>query len=108
MCIFDLSKIREISIAEAANIAVRRLLKQNLDGFWIHLDVDILDDEIMPTVDYRLDGGLTFSELSDLIRILFRSRCPVVGMTITIFNPNMDLDGSTARKFVSSLITGLS
>jgi arginase len=108
MCIFDLSKIREISIAKAANIAVRRLLKQNLDGFWIHLDVDVLDDEIMPAVDYRLDGGISFSELSDLIRILFSSRCPVVGMTITIFNPNMDLDGSTARKFVSSLITGLS
>jgi arginase len=108
MCIFDLSKIREISIAKAATIAVQRLLKQNLDGFWIHLDVDVLDDEIMPAVDYRLDGGLSFSELSDLIRILFSSRCPVVGMTITIFNPNMDLDGSTARKFVSSLITGLS
>jgi hypothetical protein len=29
-------------------------------------------------------------------------------MTITIFNPDMDLDGSTARKFVSSLIIGLS
>jgi arginase len=108
MCVFDLSKIREVTIAKAASMAARRLLKQKLDGFWIHLDADVLDDEIMPAVDYRLDGGLSFCELSDLISILFRSGCPVVGMTITIFNPNMDLDGSTARKFVSSLIIGLS
>jgi hypothetical protein len=28
-------------------------------------------------------------------------------MSITIFNPRMDLDGSIARKFVSSIVTGL-
>jgi arginase len=30
-----------------------------------------------------------------------------LGMSITIFNPSMDSDGSIARKFVSSIVTGL-
>ena len=106
MGVFDLPRIRELKITEAASLAVRGLLKQELDGFWIHLDVDVLDDEIMPAVDYRLDGGLSFSELSDLLRILFGSR-RAVGMTITIFNSCMDLDGSIARKLVSSIIAGV-
>jgi len=106
MGVFDLPRIRELKITEAARLAVRGLLKQELDGFWIHLDADVLDDEIMPAVDYRLDGGLSFSELSDLLRILFGSR-RAVGMTITIFNPCMDSDGSIARKLVSSIIAGL-
>ena len=60
----------------------------------------------MPAVDYRLDGGLSFSELSDLLKILITSR-HAVGMSITIFNPSMDSDGSIARKFVSSIVTGI-
>lgn len=30
-----------------------------LDGFWIHLDVDVLDPTIMPAVDNPTPGGRT-------------------------------------------------
>jgi arginase len=106
MHVFDLLQVKELKIATAASLAVKKLMKNELDGFWIHLDADVLDDSIMPAVDYRQNGGLSFSELSDLLRILFTSR-RAVGMSITIFNPRMDLDGSIARKFVSSIVTGL-
>lgn len=59
----------------------------------------------LPAVDYRLEGGLSFSELSDLLRILYASGY-AVGMSITIFNPTFDSDGSIARKFVSSIVRG--
>lgn len=103
---FDLSKIKKLKIANAASLAIESLLKSSIDGFWIHLDADVLDDSIMPAVDYRLEGGLSFSELSDLLRILYSSG-HAVGMSITIFNPRIDFDGSIARKFVSSIVTGL-
>jgi arginase len=106
MHVFDLLQVKELKIATAASLAVKKLMKNELDGFWIHLDADVLDDSIMPAVDYRQDGGLSFSELSELLRILFTSR-RAVGMSITIFNPRMDLDGSIARKFVSSIVAGL-
>jgi arginase len=110
MHIFDLPSVRKFdTIAPAASQAVDILANNELlDGFWIHLDVDVLDDSIMPAVDYRLGGGgLSFSELSELLRILVGSD-RAVGMDITIFNPLLDFDGLITRRFVSSLIQGLS
>jgi arginase len=107
MHVFDLSQIRGLKIATATSVTVARLMKDELEGFWIHLDADVLDDRVMPAVDYRLpDGGLGFSELSKLLRVLIASG-HAVGMTITIFNPHLDLDGSIAKNFVSSIVAGL-
>ena len=69
--------------------------------------MDVLDDELMPAVDYRRRGGLTFLELGDVLKILLNSG-QAVGMDITIFNPNLDKDGSIARKLVSSIVKGFS
>jgi arginase len=110
MHVFDLPYVRKIgTITSAASEAVD-ILKNNelVDGFWIHLDADVLDDSIMPAVDYRLGGGgLSFAELSELLKTLIASG-RVVGMDITIFNPQLDLGGSITRRFVSSLAQGLS
>ena len=103
---FDLAYVKELGITAAASEAVKKLLQKELRGFWIHLDADVLDDSIMPAVDYRLNGGLSFYELSELLKIIVASGRSV-GMDITIFNPNLDPDGSIARRFVSSLLEGI-
>jgi arginase len=108
MHVFDLQKVHTLGITHAASLAIEKLMKDDLAGFWIHLDVDVLDDAIMPAVDYRLDGGgLSFSDLSELLKIILGSGC-AVGMDITIFNPLLDVDGSITRRFVSSIVAGLS
>jgi arginase len=109
MHVFDLPYVRKIgTITAVASQAVEMMVDSELDGFWIHLDADVLDDSIMPAVDYRLGGGgLNFSELSELLKTLVTSD-RAVGMDITIFNPRLDLDGSITRRFVSSLVQGLS
>jgi arginase len=108
MHVFDLQKEHTLGITHAASLAIEKLMKDDLAGFWIHLDVDVLDDAIMPAVDYRLDGGgLSFSDLSELLKIILGSGC-AVGMNITIFNPLLDVDGSITRRFVSSIVAGLS
>jgi arginase len=62
----------------------------------------------MPAVDYRLGGGgLSFAELSELLKTLVASG-RAVGMDITIFNPQLGLGGSITQRFVSSLAQGLS
>jgi arginase len=105
---FDLTYVKEVGITTAASEAVKKLLQQDeLLGFWIHIDADVLDDSIMPAVDYRLNGGLSFCELSELLKIIVASG-RTVGMDITIFNPNFDSDGSIAHRFVSSVLEGLS
>lgn len=104
---FDLEQVRALGIIPAARQAIERLQKNQLDGFWIHLDADVLDDAIMPAVDYRLPGGLGWDEITTLLEIVMASG-QAVGLTITIFNPKLDSDGSIASKFTESLITGLS
>jgi arginase len=106
MHVFDLLTVKELNIHSAASMAIERLLSNQLDGFWIHLDVDVLEDSIMPAVDYRQSDGIGFSDLSQLLRILLAYK-NVVGMTITIFNPRLDFGGSIARKLVSSIVNGL-
>ncbi|MDQ3977203.1 MAG: arginase family protein [Thermoproteota archaeon] len=106
MHVFDLLTVKELNIHSAASMAIERLLSDQLDGFWIHLDVDVLEDSIMPAVDYRQSDGIGFSDLSQLLRILLASK-NVVGLTITIFNPRLDFGGSIARKLVSSIVNGL-
>jgi arginase len=104
---FDLTYVKELGITTAASDALKKLLHDELCGFWIHIDTDVLDDSIMPAVDYRLNGGLSFYELSELLKIVVASGRSV-GMDITIFNPNLDPDGSIARRFVSSVLEGIS
>ena len=104
MHVFDLARVRATGAKDAARLAVEQL---RVAGFWVHLDVDVLNDRIMPAVDYRLEGGLTFEELGDILRILMASG-RAVGIDITIFNPRLDADGSIARQLVDAVTAGLS
>jgi arginase len=81
------------------------LAPRALMAFGFTLDVDVLDDAIMPAVDYRMPGGLSWDELSSALGAA-RSR-RVVSINITIFNPILDRDGSIARDFTEALTRGL-
>jgi arginase len=76
--------------------------KTSTDGFWIHFDTDVLCDYVNPAVDYRLPDGLTI-EMSEKILSGLLNRYPVVGMSITIFNPALDKDGKIADHLTESL-----
>ena len=103
----ELVDVKKLGLKNTASLGIQTLLKNELSGFWIHLDADVLDDSIMPAVDYRLPDGITFSELSNLLKLLLLSK-KAVGISITIFNPTLDKDGSITRNFVSSIVEGLS
>jgi len=103
---FDLAQVRAVGVTAAAAQAIGKFQENKLAGFWIHLDADVLSDEIMPAVDYRLAGGLAWDELSALLQVLISSG-QAVGMNIGIFNPRLDRDGSLARQFVKALVAGL-
>jgi arginase len=98
----DLSALRRKGAASAARDAIAHLTRPDLDGFWIHLDLDVLDDAIMPAVDYRLADGLSFAELETVLHAALRSG-RALGMTVSIFNPALDQTGGIARNVVESL-----
>jgi arginase len=102
----DLDELRRVGAHEAGRAAIEHLCRPELDGFWIHLDVDVLDDAIMPAVDYRLPDGLSWEELETILSAAMRSK-RALGIDITIFNPKLDKDDHIARDLVSSLARGL-
>ncbi len=83
--------------------ALARLTHERLQGFWIHFDVDVLDDMIMPAVDYRMKNGLSFAELKRLLGSAFATG-KVKGMTLTIYNPNLDPQRLIVRNLVATLL----
>jgi len=103
----ELVDVKKLGLKNTASLGIQTLLKNELSGFWIHLDADVLDDSIMPAVDYRLPDGITFPELSNLLKLLLLSK-KAVGISVTIFNPTLDKDDSITRNFVSSIVEGLS
>jgi arginase len=106
MTVMDLGEVRKAGAKTAAATAVRRLGTAASKGFWIHLDVDVLDDAVMPAVDYRMTDGLDFEELAAVLRTAVASG-RAVGINITIFNPNLDPNRSVARNLVGCLRRGL-
>jgi arginase len=93
---FDLWTVREAGIEASAEAAVRHLTRRGLDGFFIHVDADSLNDDIMPAVDYRIPDGLTFGELATAHYAALRSG-GAVGLEITIYNPRLDKSGVAGR-----------
>ncbi|MEJ0085081.1 MAG: arginase family protein [Pseudomonadota bacterium] len=98
----DLPAVRKLGIEAAAREAVAHLVRSELDGFFIHIDADCLDDAVMPAVDFRLPGGLTVEELATVLRIALASGC-AVGLEVAIYNPRLDVDGSAGRALVGVL-----
>ncbi|MFE3742614.1 arginase family protein [Streptomyces sp. NPDC059134] len=97
-------ELRAGGVARAAADARRSLETPELDGFWVHLDADVLDPSVMPAVDSPDDGGLFPGELAVLLRTLVGSeRC--TGLNVTIYDPDLDPDGR-AGTLLTDLVVG--
>ena len=83
-----------------AATALERLGRSGLDGFWIHVDADVLDPEVMPAVDSPEPGGPGIEELAALVGPLVHHPM-AIGMQITIYDPALDPDRSCAARLVT-------
>jgi arginase len=102
----DLEELRRLGADAAAREAVARLDREELAGFWVHLDADALDDAIMPAVDYRMPGGISWQELEAVLRLAVASD-RAVGLEVTIYNPRLDPDGEAGRGLVQTISDAL-
>jgi arginase len=70
--------------------------------YWLHLDIDVLDQAVMPAVDSPGSPGIDPDDLVAILSVLVAdSAC--VGMDMTIFDPDLDPTGDLARLLVSLL-----
>lgn len=99
----DLPALRKKGMGDVAHEFLEMVAYKSLDGFWIHFDVDVLNDEIMPCVDSRQVDGLSYEELHAILQPLINS-VNFCGINITIFDPTLDRNGMYGRKLAQELV----
>ena len=104
-------ELRAEGAARTAQWARDRLV--DCTGFWLHVDVDVLDPAVMPAVDAPSDGGIAHRELELLIAGLVSSGPAgaggggCLGLDITVFDPDHDPDGLYAAELTETLVAAL-
>jgi arginase len=91
----------------AAERALAHLTRPDApDRFWIHVDADVLDDAVLPAVDYRQPDGLSPDELATILAAALATG-RVAGIEVTIYNPALDPDGTAGAALTGVLACGL-
>lgn len=68
----------------------------DVDGFWVHVDVDVLDPTYVSAVDSPDPGGLDPDTLVSVLRGLL-AMPGAAGFELTVFDPDLDPDGRQAE-----------
>jgi arginase len=97
-------QVREDGAESTARTARAVVGRGHLAGYWLHLDVDVLDPEHLPAVDSPDPGGLGPKELTALLAALAPA---AIGAQVTVFDPDLDPDGRYANMLTDVLATGL-
>lgn len=91
------SAIRRTGPVVVGAAAAARLA--GLGPWWLHVDLDVLATTSLAAVDYRQPGGLDWAELTALTKGAFANP-NLIGFDVTIYNPDLDVDGIGARRIV--------
>jgi arginase len=75
--------------------------------FWLHLDVDVLDQDVFPATDYLMPNGMTWEELLPVLEPL-ASAPSLIGVSLGCYNPDKDPDRACGRALVEALGASLS
>ncbi|MDQ3677097.1 MAG: arginase family protein [Actinomycetota bacterium] len=92
-------EIRERGPAQVARNAVERLAQYPA---WLHLDLDVLDEGVLPAVSYPQALGLDWDDFVGLTRPLVAAD-NLLGISVADFNPDRDPEGAHAARVVEAL-----
>jgi arginase len=96
--------LRSDGAARSAQWAREQLV--DCAGYWVHVDMDVLDPAVMPAVDAPEPGGIAFPELELLLAGLVDTP-DCLGVEITVYDPDYDPDGAYAREITATIVAGL-
>ncbi|KMQ64920.1 arginase [Chryseobacterium angstadtii] len=100
---FDLYQLRKNGFRKTEDDFLKMIDSKSLDGFFIHFDVDVLKDELMPAVDSRMEAGIDYENLREILVPLVHSPS-CFGIEITILDPDYDESGTFTQMFIKNLI----
>lgn len=95
----SLEEIKKNGIEKITTKIKELLLKDSIKEYWLHFDTDVIDDEINPAVDYRLEGGLSIEECKHMLKSILNTQ-KIAGISISIYNPNLDQERIIAKRII--------
>jgi len=99
MTLIDVFAARELGAARVLE-KIRTTLARS--RYWLHLDIDVLDQTVMPAVDSPGSPGIDPDDLVAILSPLVADPL-CIGMDVTIFDPDLDPTGDLAALLVSLL-----
>ncbi|GLS32255.1 arginase [Mesorhizobium albiziae] len=100
--LIDVFAARELGVAGVLE-KTRATLDRTDWPFWLHFDVDALDQAVMPAVDSPGSPGIDPEGLAEILGALVADR-RCAGMNMTIFDPDLDPNGKLAAFLVEFLV----
>lgn len=95
-----------LGVDQVVKRVVERLNVRELDRVWLHLDLDVLDEKILPAVDSPGGPGLDFMQVSELLTNLVHGG-RMLGPDVTVYDPELDPGTKYADSIVECLVRGL-
>ena len=97
----DAGTIRRDGPAEVGHAALAHVAGTSR-SVWLHIDLDVLDEDVFPATDYLLPGGLDWAALIELVNAV--SKAPdLVGWSLSCYNPDKDPGGRDGRAIVDAI-----
>lgn len=102
----DGTAVRPTALAETASTVLDRVAASDVSGFWVHVDADVLNPEVMPAVGSPEPGGPDIDELAALLAPLV-DHPKALGIALALYDPSLDPDRSSAARLVELLAKSL-
>jgi len=103
---YDDKALRNENVEDLARYVLSRL-QEGTDGWWLHVDLDVLSTNSLPAVDYPQPGGLNWKQLECVTTTALTTHHNI-GWNVTIYNPDLDPERISARRIVQYLVDVMS
>ena len=98
----DGATVRPTALADTASTVLDRVAANDVAGFWILVDADVLNPEVMPAVGSPEPGGPDIDELAALLAPVV-DHPKTLGIALSLYDPSLDPDRSSADRLVDLL-----
>ena len=103
---FTVQRALREGIEATAERTVAQLAAQKLDRAWLHVDLDVLDERVMPAVDSPGRPGFNFDQLAAFVGALCASK-RIAGADFAIYDPDRDPQAKFAAPLVRCIASGI-
>lgn len=103
---FTAQRILADGVDDTARRVIAKLEARGLDKVWLHVDLDVLDQSVMPAVDSPGTPGLDYLQLTELVGALCASG-RIIGANFTIYDPEKDPEACYASPLVRCIADGV-